>query len=367
MQQYTPISSSTKINEAPSILMASLETVLTSSSGNSFPGSNLREGRLCYREDQKTLYLMTDATAKVWKKIIDFNKTLIDAETVSANYIAKSVMTGSLTDGSTSKVATAAATKALKALHDSFYSEFEVVKGVINPSSDKIQFVNDLEVSKSFPLLYLKSSSMGSNTNEKAAAIQIGSSTSTSALFTVSGDGKAYIGVGGLSISRAPNYIAIQIDPNQNGVLFPGDVTVGGTLKSNSGTVSMPALNVSGAVTAKATLVADGSITTKGTLYAVNVIASGYVQSATEARLKTSVKKIENALSKVKQLNGLTYKKKGSKEREVGLIAQEVEKVLPEAVGKDGEYMSLAYGNMVALLVEAIKELSDKVDQYAAV
>lgn len=360
MQQYTPISSSTKINEAPSILMASLETVLTSSSGNSFPGSNLREGRLCYREDQKTLYLMTDATAKVWKKIIDFNKTLIDAETVSANYIAKSVMTGSLTDGSTSKVATAAATKALKGLHDSFYSEFQAVKGVLNTSAGKVQFVDDVEISKNFPLLHLKSSTLGSNTNEKAAAIQIGSTSATSALFTVSGDGKAYIGVGGLSSSKTPLYTAIRIDPAQTGVNVLGSLTVAGAL-------SAPATSISSTLTVAGAVTANSSLTTKSNLYAVNVIASGYVQSASDARLKTSIQKIENALDKVKRLNGVTYEKKGLKGREVGLIAQEVEKVLPEAVGKDSDYLSLAYGNMVALLVEAIKELSEKVDKYAAV
>ena len=53
---------------------------------------------------------------------------------------------------------------------------------------------------------------------------------------------------------------------------------------------------------------------------------------------------------------------KGETERKTGVIAQEVEAVLPEAV-KDGEYKSVAYGNMVGLLIEAIKEQQAQIEE----
>ena len=62
----------------------------------------------------------------------------------------------------------------------------------------------------------------------------------------------------------------------------------------------------------------------------------------------------------MQQLTGYTYTRTDSGERQTGLIAQDVQKVLPEAV-VDGEHLSLAYGNLVGLLVEAIKELRAEV------
>ena len=49
--------------------------------------------------------------------------------------------------------------------------------------------------------------------------------------------------------------------------------------------------------------------------------------------------------------------------RQTGVVAQEVQKVLPEAVMDNGEALAVAYGNMVGLLIEAIKELKSEVDQ----
>ena len=80
---------------------------------------------------------------------------------------------------------------------------------------------------------------------------------------------------------------------------------------------------------------------------------------------------IQGALTKIASLTGYTFDRKDmprGKTRHTGLIAQEVQKVLPEAVitGDDG-IMSVAYGNMMGIVVEAIKELKAQVEelQYA--
>ena len=78
-----------------------------------------------------------------------------------------------------------------------------------------------------------------------------------------------------------------------------------------------------------------------------------------DVRMKDNIKPIGNALSKVKKLDGITYDMAGK--RGAGLAAQQVEKVLPEVVHKDGKGMrKLDYGNTVGLLVEAVKELDAK-------
>ena len=105
-----------------------------------------------------------------------------------------------------------------------------------------------------------------------------------------------------------------------------------------------------------------------------NIWTSGNVTAYSDIRVKTNIEHIPNALDKVCQLNGytfdrtdVTFDEHGEPEtpiRQTGVIAQEVLKVLPEAVmgDEDGHY-SVAYGNMVGLLIEAVKELKAEVEE----
>ena len=98
-----------------------------------------------------------------------------------------------------------------------------------------------------------------------------------------------------------------------------------------------------------------------------NVEFSGDVAAFSDIRLKKNVEVIDNALAKVEALRGVTFDhiEQG---RGTGLIAQELQEVLPEAVhtSTQNEYLTVAYGNTVGLLVEAIKELSSKVKELEA-
>ena len=89
-----------------------------------------------------------------------------------------------------------------------------------------------------------------------------------------------------------------------------------------------------------------------------NILASAFLYSS-DMRLKENVKPISSALKKVEALEGISFDWIDSGETSLGFIAQDVEKVLPELVksSNDEEAMkSVAYGNITALLVEAIKE-----------
>ena len=99
--------------------------------------------------------------------------------------------------------------------------------------------------------------------------------------------------------------------------------------------------------------------------FAGNVTAYG---SPSDIVLKENVSVIDNAMEKVNQLKGITYDLKSDGNRLTGLVAQDLEKVLPEAVytaeDLDGkEHLAIRYGNTVGLLVEAIKELSAKIEK----
>jgi hypothetical protein len=92
-----------------------------------------------------------------------------------------------------------------------------------------------------------------------------------------------------------------------------------------------------------------------GTLTATNVAGSS------DERLKTNIANITGALDKVSKLNGVTFNWRESGAKATGLIAQNVQAVIPEAV-VEGEFLAVSYGNLVGLLVEAIKELKAKVE-----
>lgn len=93
------------------------------------------------------------------------------------------------------------------------------------------------------------------------------------------------------------------------------------------------------------------------------IVATHDVTAFSDQRLKSNVMHIENALERIAQLQGVTFTRTDlSEERRFsGLIAQQVANVLPEVVHQEGEYLSVAYGNMVGLLVEGIKALNKKV------
>ena len=93
--------------------------------------------------------------------------------------------------------------------------------------------------------------------------------------------------------------------------------------------------------------------------------ATGNVTAFSDERLKENVETIEGALDKVSQMRGVTYKFKSELndgQRGTGVIAQEMQQVMPEVV-QDGEYVSVAYGNLVGVLIEAVKELKAEIEE----
>lgn len=93
--------------------------------------------------------------------------------------------------------------------------------------------------------------------------------------------------------------------------------------------------------------------------------AVGDIISLSDMAVKDDVRPIEDALKAVQALNGITFHRKDdpTPRRSVGLIAQDVESVLPEAVRQDTRGKAVAYGNLVGLLVEAIKDQQIQIDE----
>ena len=97
--------------------------------------------------------------------------------------------------------------------------------------------------------------------------------------------------------------------------------------------------------------------------YTGKFTATGDVVAFSDIAVKENIDPITEALSKVEQLGGYTFNRIGETRRSLGVIAQEVQKVVPEAVHENPEGLGVAYGNLTGLLIEAVKELSAKVKE----
>ena len=159
-------------------------------------------------------------------------------------------------------------------------------------------------------------------------------------------------------------------------VTIAGDLTVNGTFSgSGSTTAARTAIsggngisydNSTGVITLNGTpaLVGLGNLSNNGNNLAGAFTATGNITAFSDARLKENVETIEGALDKVSQMRGVMYDKDG--ERGTGVIAQEMQQVMPEVVMDSGrgDYLSVAYGNIVGVLIEAVKELKAELDEY---
>lgn len=92
-------------------------------------------------------------------------------------------------------------------------------------------------------------------------------------------------------------------------------------------------------------------------------VTANVLTANSDIRLKENISTIENALSILLKLRGVVYNRIGNESKELGLIAQELEEILPGLVNTNEEGIkSVMYGNIVGLLIESIKEQQSQID-----
>ena len=109
----------------------------------------------------------------------------------------------------------------------------------------------------------------------------------------------------------------------------------------------------------------NGATSANLTFDGTNLVCGGFVESTSDEKLKTNIKTIENGLEKVLQLRGVEYDRIDIDSHQIGVIAQEVEQIVPEVVSTNSETgtKSVAYGNLVGVLIEAIKDLKVEISE----
>ena len=161
---------------------------------------------------------------------------------------------------------------------------------------------------------------------------------------------------GSLTLDSAADII---LDAGGNEITFKDDGTTFGGIVNNSGQVNL--FSGSSSSNPVIQITSGANVTLAGTLASGAITSSGDVTAFSDMRIKHDIETIEGALAKVSDMRGV-YFKRNNGEAGTGVIAQEIENILPEVV-KDGEYKSVAYGNMVGILIEAIKELKAEVEK----
>ena len=118
-------------------------------------------------------------------------------------------------------------------------------------------------------------------------------------------------------------------------------------------------------------------INTNSPGYTLDVNGTAHCTSgawSSDARLKENIRPIEKPLEKILALNGVIFEWNNSdpeinvdSKTHMGFIAQDVESVIPDVVWSDSKYKSVAYTEIIPMLVEAIKELKDEVDKLKGI
>ena len=200
--------------------------------------------------------------------------------------------------------------------------------------------------------------SSGSCTGNAATATRWATGRTIALTGDVTGTSAAFDGSAALSFAAtlansgvaAGTYTKVTVDAK-------GRVTTGASLASTDVTGALgytPANKAGDSFT--------GSISVSG-----SITATGDITAYSDARLKTDIETITGALDRVRKLRGVTFSRRETGNRGVGLIAQELASIVPEAVmtHEDG-LLSVAYGNLVGVLIEAVKDLADKVERLEA-
>ena len=182
-----------------------------------------------------------------------------------------------------------------------------------------------------------------SDINNALAAIQ----SSNSAATAPSGTGSTVAGE--LFYDTSNNQLKVATDANGTFVAASldssGDLTVSNDLTVTNDTTVSNDLTVSG-----------------------DISCAGTISSTSDEKLKTGIKIVTDAVDKVYQLNGVEFTWRKDGRRSAGVIAQNVQNVMPEAVSKQPKLedsLAVNYNALHALYIEAIKELKDLVDAQA--
>lgn len=181
-----------------------------------------------------------------------------------------------------------------------------------------------------------------------------GNATTASALQTarsiaLSGDlsgSASFDGSAGITINATINTNSVALGTDTTG-FYVGTIT---------GTTNEIEVAGSGSEGASVTIGLPNSVTISGTMNAADF------NSTSDLRLKENINPLQNSLKVIESLEGVSFNWKENGKEAIGVIAQQVEEIIPQIVSTDDEGIKrVSYDSIVPLLIEAIKELNSKI------
>lgn len=367
MQNYTEIPSSSTLTASRSQLLNNDKSILSCFSGTAYPTTNLQVGMLCYRTDSGKLFQLTDATNKTWVEIADTKQNITQAVG------DKLPLSGGTVTGltrftanieSTSKTTGALIVTGGLGVSGNIYASnlYASLKGNADTAT-KLATARTIAIS---------GGAIGTATTFQGTAnisipiTELKATYLTGTISTARLSGTYGINISGNAATATSASSLVNLATTRN-VSTPWIVT------GSSGTEGIieggryfdfHGTNTSADdYTVRLDGGAEGSTLLKLTGH---FTASGNVTAFSDIRLKENIEYVQDALSKVHRLNGITFTRNDQDDKDtryVGLIAQEVQRAIPEAVRVgDDERKTLAvdYQGLVGVLVEATKELSNR-------
>lgn len=165
------------------------------------------------------------------------------------------------------------------------------------------------------------------------------------------------VGALGVGIITAPN---VSVGNSVTAVNFYGDGSNLTGISTSGGSGSISGINTTG-ISHFNNINAVGIITANN-INAVGIITAQDFNSLSDINYKVNIKTVDHALDKVVQLRGVSFSWKETQTPSYGLIAQELEEVIPELVkGEDPKVVN--YNGIIGVLIESIKELKEELNE----
>jgi hypothetical protein len=164
-----------------------------------------------------------------------------------------------------------------------------------------------------------------------------------------------------LFLRQNPNYSLVGIGTTSNNNYYP-------LLNDTTAQFDEPAVQSSFVFNPGLTRLGIGTQNPQATLHIIgNTLTIGVAtatdfNSTSDVNLKTNIQTILNPIEKILQINGVSFNWKNNHEPAFGVIAQEVEKVIPELVHGD-EPKTVSYNGLVGLLIECVKEQQKRIEE----
>ena len=192
--------------------------------------------------------------------------------------------------------------------------------------------------------------------------ISSGIITSTTGVVTYFGDGSKLSNVGASISTNTTNqaqFITYVTGTGSTSGL--GVTTTGLVFNPSSNSLGIGTTNPTSKLTVQGNISVSGFSTFSGNVFVSGIITATDFNSASDIRLKENIQKIDNPIDKIIRIEGVTFDWKTNNKSSMGVIAQNIEKVLPQLVhGEDSKTVN--YNGIIGLLIECVKTQQEQID-----